>query len=86
MAYEKVRENRLRRMLDRRGFKLVKSRRRDTEAWDFGSYIIIDQATGLIVEGGSHQAHLPGLEDVEAWLKKPRPISKDVARYVGRRR
>jgi hypothetical protein len=35
---EKVRENRLRRMADRQGLTLTRSRRRDTRALDFGKY------------------------------------------------
>lgn len=34
----KVRENRLRRMAGRQGFRLVKSRRRDPYAIDYGTY------------------------------------------------
>jgi hypothetical protein len=41
----KVRENRLRRMAERRGWQLVKSRRRDPRAWDYGTYGIIDPYT-----------------------------------------
>ena len=37
---EKVRENRLRRMTERQGFRFVKSRRRDPRAVDFGKYRI----------------------------------------------
>lgn len=35
-THEKVRENRLRRMAERQGLRLVKSRRRDPRALDFG--------------------------------------------------
>jgi hypothetical protein len=35
---EKVRENRLRRMADRQGYRLLKSRRRDPLATDFGTW------------------------------------------------
>jgi hypothetical protein len=35
---DKVRENRLRRMAERQGFRLVKSRRRDPRAVDYGTY------------------------------------------------
>lgn len=35
---EKVRENRIRRMAERQGFRMVKSRRRDPRAVDFGRY------------------------------------------------
>jgi hypothetical protein len=40
---EKVRENRLRRMATRRGLVLVKSRRRDPGALDFGAYWLLDE-------------------------------------------
>ena len=39
---EKVRENRLRRMAKRQRLALVKSRRRDPRAWDYGAYGLID--------------------------------------------
>jgi hypothetical protein len=42
---EKVRENRLRRMADRQGFRLVKSRSRDENAIDYGLYAVIDVET-----------------------------------------
>jgi len=35
---EKVRENKIRRMAERQGFRLVKSRRRDPFAPDFGKF------------------------------------------------
>ena len=40
---DKVLENRLRRMADRQGFRLVKSRRRDPRARDFGTYSLVDE-------------------------------------------
>lgn len=48
-AAEKVRENRLRRMAERQGHQLVKSRRRDPRAYDYGRYWITDPATKVIV-------------------------------------
>jgi hypothetical protein len=39
---EKIRENRLRRMAQRQGYTLRKSRRRDPRALDFGGYALID--------------------------------------------
>lgn len=42
---EKVRENRLRRMADRYGFRLIKSRSRDPRAVDYGLYALIDVRT-----------------------------------------
>jgi hypothetical protein len=61
---EKVRENRLRRMADRQGLKLVRSRRRDPRALDYGLYWLTDVRTGAPVtpEGGV------GLDAVEAVL------------------
>jgi hypothetical protein len=41
MAAEKVRENRLRRMATRQGLALVKTRRRDPRAYDFGTYSLV---------------------------------------------
>jgi hypothetical protein len=46
---EKVRENRLRRMADRQGLKLVKSRRRDPRALDYGTYALVAEGTNEIV-------------------------------------
>lgn len=43
MASDKVRENRLRRTAERRGLTLVKSRRRDTHATDYGTYRLGDR-------------------------------------------
>jgi hypothetical protein len=63
---EKVRENRLRRMADRQGLKLLRSRRRDPRALDYGLYWLTDVRTGAPVtpEGGvgmdAIEAHLTG--------------------------
>lgn len=47
---EKVREDRVRRMLARQGYRLVKSRRRDSRAYDFGTYALINPRTGEVEE------------------------------------
>jgi hypothetical protein len=52
MDTDKVRENRLRRMAERRGLRLEKSRRRDPMAADYGTYQIIDNDTNGIVSIG----------------------------------
>jgi len=42
VSAEKVRENRLRRMAERQGLELRKSRRRDARAKDYGRWYIVD--------------------------------------------
>jgi hypothetical protein len=62
---EKVRENRLRRMAQRQGLVLQKSRRRDPRAIDYGRWLIVDPNRNAIVAGE------PGhwtLDDVERFL------------------
>jgi hypothetical protein len=60
---EKVRENRLRRMAQRQGLTLSRSRRRDPRALDFGLYWLAD-ANGVTVT--SEQGI--DLDAVEAYL------------------
>jgi len=69
MAEEKVLENRLRRTLNRRGYVLHKSRRRDAKAFDFGGYMIVDGNSDSVVAGSTPRAFSMSLQDVEAWLK-----------------
>jgi hypothetical protein len=73
MTPEKVRENRLRRMAERQGLTLVKSRRRDPRALDYGCWMIVDAETNGVV-AGTEVAGRPSmdLDDVEAWLTRPR--------------
>lgn len=58
----KVWENRLRRMAERRGFKIMKSRRRDQGARDYGVWYIIQ------VDKNIHCGDFYSLEQVEHWL------------------
>lgn len=61
---EKVRENRLRRMAERQGYRLVKSRRRDPLAADFGTYTL---------EAPKGKPRGPfSADELEAWLTRPR--------------
>src|ERR1017187_8484304 len=65
-AAEKVRENRLRRVADRRGLRLVKSPRRDPRALDYGTYQLVDLRT-------NHAASQAlSLNEVEAYLTHPK--------------
>ena len=59
---EKVRENRLREAAKRQGFRLVKSRRRDRLAVDYGWYIF---------RGKRQLAHFRDLDGTERWLSDP---------------
>ncbi len=62
---EKVRENRLRRVASRRGLRLVKSRRRDPRALDYGTYWVVNPSTNLNLSG---DLGLQGLDEVERFL------------------
>ena len=66
---DKVRENRLRRMADRQGLRLVKSRRRDERAVDYGGYMLVDVQTGGAVCGYGPFGYAADLDEVEAYLK-----------------
>ena len=69
---EKVRENRIRRMAERQGFRLVKSRRRDPFAVDFGRYRV---ETGDGVEATAFTSAMGWgltLDEVEKRLTSPR--------------
>jgi len=57
---EKVRENRLRRAVARQGWTLVKIRRRDPRAIDYGKFL-------LMPPRGSGRGPLT-IEQVEAWV------------------
>jgi hypothetical protein len=65
-AKDTIRENRLRGMLYRQGYRLVKVGRRDTRARDFGQYSIVGE-DGTAVAGWP--ARTFKLDDVEAWAK-----------------
>jgi hypothetical protein len=64
---EKVRENRARRAAQRQGLHVVKSRRRDALAADFGTYAIVDGNNNLIA-GDYNTGFGLSLDDVEMAL------------------
>ena len=75
----KVRENRLRRVAERQGFALRKSRRRDSRALDYGElwlnrYLVIDdngKVEAVANPEGTHDAWLGpfrDLDELEAYL------------------
>lgn len=65
---DRVRENRVRRVAQRRGLRIVKSRRRDPRALDYGCYCIVDADTNCVVAGGGQKHFHWSLDDVEKWL------------------
>jgi hypothetical protein len=69
---EKVRENRARRAAERQGLRLVKSKRRDPRAVDYGVYWVSDAHTGLLHEG-PYQRGFRDLDEVEAFLEIDQP-------------
>ena len=68
MSDEKVRENRLRRMAQRQGLALQKSRRRDVRAIDYDRWMIVDPFTNTVVAGELNSFRAMTLDQVEAWL------------------
>lgn len=65
---EKVRENKLRRMAQRQGLQLVKSRRRDPRAIDFGTYALVDPNSTAMIAGDPNSGFGMTLEEVETAL------------------
>ncbi|HJR90488.1 MAG TPA: hypothetical protein VJ782_10055 [Aeromicrobium sp.] len=69
MALEaKVRENRLRRMADRQGLALVKSRRRDPRSIDYGRFMVVDNSTNTVVAGELNSPRALDMDEVEKYL------------------
>lgn len=65
-----MRENRLRRMADRRGFRLVKSRVRDDRAPSHGMYMLIDLETGGAAAGSGPFGPNADLDEIEEALDR----------------
>lgn len=63
-----MRENRLRRAAERQGLRLVKSRRRDPRAFDYGKYMLVDVQTSGVVYGLVAGHIGADLDDIEAYL------------------
>lgn len=65
---DRVQEKRVRRMASRQGLQVVKSRRRDPRATDFGTYILTDPATNTIVAGDHNNGFGLTLDEIERKL------------------
>jgi hypothetical protein len=68
MTAQKIRENRLRRMAERQGLRLEKSRRRDKRAYDYGTYQLIDPYTNALVASGNQHGYGLSLDEIEQAL------------------
>ena len=70
MNNTKVNENRLRRVADRQGLQLRKSRRRDPNAVDYGLYALIERSYGSAIHPhGVISEYDLTLEDVGLYLE-----------------
>jgi hypothetical protein len=67
-ATDKVRENRLRHPAQRQGLTLAKSRRRDPNAFDYGSYMLVDPNTNAVVASVHETGYGMSLDDIEEHL------------------
>ncbi|HLQ56338.1 MAG TPA: hypothetical protein VK162_18970 [Streptosporangiaceae bacterium] len=81
MTAEKVREDRIRRMLARQGYALTRSNRRDPRAWDYGIYIITHMlASGA--DSGRVAGYCESLDEAERWaLEGDRAAELEDASY-----
>lgn len=75
MTAEKVLENRLRRVAERRGMKLLKSRRRDPGALGYGGYMLVDVETGGAILGTEPRGFSATLDEVEAYFSEQQRVS-----------
>jgi hypothetical protein len=65
---EKVRENRLRRMAERQGLRLEKSRRRDVRAINYGTYWLVYADRNGVAFGDTNNGYGMSLDEIEAYL------------------
>ena len=68
--HDKVRENRLRRMAQRQGLRLEKSRLRDPRAIGYGGYLLIEVKSNLVMYGDNPYPYCCHLDDI-AWYLAP---------------
>jgi hypothetical protein len=68
---EKTRENRLRRMAERQGYRLQKSRQRDPRGYLYGTYQLTDFNNVLVLADFAYgRGYGVSLDEVEEWLTK----------------
>jgi hypothetical protein len=66
MTEGKVRENRLRRMAERQGYQLTRTRRRDPRALDYGLYTLVKTD----INAALYHATNVTLDEIEAFLTR----------------
>jgi hypothetical protein len=73
---DKILENRLRRELDRMGYRLQKSRARDPHALTYGGYQIKDLGANALAAGcgNADRGFSLRVDDVEAWIRDARRL------------
>jgi hypothetical protein len=59
---------RLRRMAERRGLQLQKSRRRDPRAYDYGTYRLVDARTNTVIAYAGYNDHGLTLNQIKDYL------------------
>jgi hypothetical protein len=80
----KVLENRLRRAAARQGLRLEKSRRRDTRAYDYGTYQLVDPHSNTLVAYGLQSGYGMNLDEVaEQLLGEHLPTDLPPADFAG---
>ncbi len=77
ISADKIRENRLRRMAERQGLAVQKSRRRDPDAYDFGTYMLVDLVGNAVVASGLQSGYGMTLDDVERYLRDDQGEGKE---------
>ena len=73
----KTEENRLRLMAQRRGFRLVKSQKREALAPEQGEFMIVDAVRNQVVAGRIDTKDALTLVQIEAWLTALPPPAED---------
>jgi hypothetical protein len=75
----KARESRLRRLAERRGLALEKSKRRNREAPDFGRFRLVDVIENRHVFGGEPFAFSASVDQVQEWFEEHPEVGSDGA-------
>jgi hypothetical protein len=75
---EDLREDRLRRVAERRGLTLLKSPQRDSQHSSYGTYMLVETDSATIKVSGSPAGYGLTLDDVEDVLERRPPQSTTV--------